>query len=184
MLAFCHSVCYNAHVGMLYLKEWGKTSLFRFEGKMKTTELCEQLCKSTVESMGFELCDVEFLKEYGDWVLTFYIDKEGGVTIDDCENVSRALDPILDENDPIEQEYVLSVSSLGIDRPLKKDRDYERATGKEMQVKLYAPLEKKKEWIGTLEAFDADSFTIRTEKGKELTILKKDCALIRPYIRF
>lgn len=169
---------------MLNLKEWGKTSLFRFEGKMKTTELCEQLAAPLVTSMGFELCDVEFQKEYGDWVLTFYIDKEGGVTIDDCEAVSRALEPILDENDPIEQEYVLSVSSLGIDRPLKKDRDYERALGKEMQVKLYAPIDKKKEWIGNLVSFDAERFTIRTEKGKELTIARKDCALIRPNIRF
>ena len=87
---------------------------------MKTTEVCEQLAKALVESMGFELCDVEFVKEYGDWVLTYYIDKEGGVTIDDCEAVSRAIEPILDENDPIEQEYTLSVSSLGIDRPLKR----------------------------------------------------------------
>lgn len=169
---------------MLNLKEWGKTSLFRFEGTMKTTEVCEQLAKALVESMGFELCDVEFVKEYGDWVLTYYIDKEGGVTIDDCETVSRAIEPILDENDPIEQEYTLSVSSLGIDRPLKKERDYERAMGKEMEVRLYAPVEKKKEWVGTLTAFDADTFTITTDKGKTLTVAKKDCALIRPYIRF
>ena len=76
------------------------------------------------------------------------------------------------------------MSSLGIDRPLKKDRDYERAMGKEMEVRLYAPIEKKKEWVGTLEAFDTDTFTIQTEKGKTLVIAKKDCALIRPYIRF
>ena len=151
---------------------------------MKTVEICEQLAAPAIARMGFELCDVEFQKEYGDWVLTFYIDREGGVTIDDCEAVSRALDPILDEADPIEQEYVLSVSSLGIDRPLKKDRDYERAMGKEMQVRLYAPLEKKKEWIGELIGFDAETFTIRTEKGEERTIMKKDCALIRPNIRF
>ena len=84
---------------------------------MKTTEICESLCKEKIESMGFELCDVEYQKEYGDWVLTFYIDKPGGVTIDECETVSRAIEPILDEKDPIESEYVLSVSSLGIDRP-------------------------------------------------------------------
>lgn len=169
---------------MLNLKEWGNPHSFVLRGKMKTTELCEQLAAPVVASMGFELCDVEFQKEYGDWVLTYYIDKEGGVTIDDCEAVSRALDPILDEADPIEQEYVLSVSSLGIDRPLKKRRDYERALGKEMQVKLYAPVERKKEWIGNLTAFDDESFTITTEKGKVLTVAYKDCALIRPYIRF
>ena len=91
---------------------------------MKTTEICEQIAAPMIASMGFELCDVTFQKEYGDWVLTFYIDKQDGVTIDDCEAVSKAIDPLLDEYDPIDQEYVLSVSSLGIDRPLKKDRDF------------------------------------------------------------
>ena len=134
--------------------------------------------------MGFELCDVEYQKEYGDWVLTFYIDKPGGVTIDECEAVSRVIEPILDEADPIESEYVLSVSSLGIDRPLKKARDFERAMGKELEIKLYAPLQGKKQWIGTLTAFDEDSFTVETEAGKSVTVLTKDCALVRPNIRF
>lgn len=151
---------------------------------MKTVEICEQLCRKQIESMGFELCDVEYQKEYGDWVLTFYIDKEGGVNIDECETVSRAIEPILDEQDPIDQEYVLSVSSLGIDRPLKKDRDYDRATGKELQVKLYAPQDGKKEWIGTLTAFDAEKFTIQAENGTERIFSRKDCALVRPHIRF
>ena len=151
---------------------------------MKTTEICETLCKSKIESMGFELCDVEYQKEYGDWVLTFYIDKPGGVTIDECEAVSRVIEPILDEADPIESEYVLSVSSLGIDRPLKKARDFERAMGKELEIKLYAPLQGKKQWIGTLTAFDEDSFTVETETGNSVTVLTKDCALVRPNIRF
>ncbi|MBQ1631681.1 MAG: ribosome maturation factor RimP [Clostridia bacterium] len=151
---------------------------------MKTTEICEQLCRGKIESMGFELCDVEYQKEYGDWVLTFYIDKPGGVTIDECETVSRAIEPILDEKDPIESEYVLSVSSLGIDRPLKKDRDFERAMGTELEIKLYAPQNGRKQWIGTLTAFDAESFTVETESGEALTVKKKDCALVRPNIRF
>ncbi|MBQ5991737.1 MAG: ribosome maturation factor RimP [Clostridia bacterium] len=152
--------------------------------RMKTTGICENLCKAKIESMGFELCDVEYQKEYGDWVLTFYIDKPGGVTIDECETVSRAIEPILDEADPIESEYVLSVSSLGIDRPLKKQRDYERAMGTELEIKLYAGLNGKKQWIGTLTAFDEDSFTVETESGNPLTVKKKDCALVRPNIRF
>lgn len=151
---------------------------------MKTTEICENLCKDKIESMGFELCDVEYQKEYGDWVLTFYIDKPGGVTIDECETVSRAIEPILDEKDPIESEYVLSVSSLGIDRPLKKERDYERAMGTELEIKLYAPMNGKKQWVGTLTALDADSFTVETESGETLSVRKKDCALVRPNIRF
>ena len=151
---------------------------------MKTTEICENLCKAKIESMGFELCDVEYQKEYGDWVLTFYIDKPGGVTIDECESVSRAIEPIIDEADPIETEYVLSVSSLGIDRPLKKTRDFERAMGTELEIKLYAPQNGRKQWIGTLTAFDEDGFTVETEAGKTLTFPKKDCALVRPNIRF
>ena len=151
---------------------------------MKTIEICENLCKEKIASLGFELCDVEYQKEYGDWVLTFYIDKPGGVTIDECETVSRAIEPILDEADPIEQEYVLSVSSLGIDRPLKKTRDFERAMGTELEIKLYAPQDGKKQWIGTLIAFDEDSFTVETESKDTLTVKKKDCALVRPNIRF
>lgn len=151
---------------------------------MKTTELVESLVRSTVESMGFELCEVEFQKEYGNWTLTLYIDREGGVDLDACEAVSKAVDPILDEADPIEQEYYLSVSSLGIDRPLKKDRDYERNLGNELSVKLYAPFEGKKEWLGVLQRYTAEDFTLLTEDGRELTVTRKEAALVRPYIRF
>lgn len=157
---------------------------------MKTTEICEALCRETVEKLGFTLCDVEFQKEYADWVLTFFIDKQPeGVTIDDCETVSRALEPILDEADPIEQAYVLSVSSLGIDRPLKKDADYERNLGKELEIRLYAPVKEgigkgRKEFNGILKAYTSEDYTITTESGKELCFTRKETALIRPYIRF
>ena len=156
---------------------------------MKTTELCEQLCRETVERLGFVLWDVEFQKEFGDWVLTFYIDKEGGVTIEDCEAVSRALEPVLDEKDPIEQAYTLSVSSLGLDRPLKLAKDYARNLDKPIEVRLYSPLKMAsgrslKQMHGTLVRFDDESFVLRTEGGKEHTIQKKDAALIRPYIEF
>ena len=156
---------------------------------MKTTELCESLCRETVEKLGFVLWDVEFQKEYGDWVLTFYIDREGGVTIEDCETVSRALEPVLDEADPIEQAYTLSVSSLGLDRPLKLEKDYARNLDKPIEVKLYSPLKMAsgkslKQLHGTLVSYEDDSFVLRTEGGKEHTILKKDAALVRPYIEF
>ena len=151
---------------------------------MKTTELVEELLRETVESLGFTLCDVEFAKEYGNWVLTLYIDREGGVDLNDCERVSRAVDPILDREDPIEQAYYLSVSSLGLDRPLRKDADFARNAGKELVVRLYAPLEGKKEWVGTLESFDAEAFKLSLEEGRQLTIKRKDAALVKPYIRF
>ncbi len=151
---------------------------------MKTTELVESIVKDTVTALGYELCDVEFVKEYGDWVLTLFINKEGGVTIDDCETVSRAVDPVLDEKDPIAQQYYLSVSSLGIDRPLKKDADFQRNLGTELVVKLYMPLNGKKEYIGMLESFDGEKFTVVDEKAEQITFLRKDAALVKPNIRF
>ena len=150
---------------------------------MKTTELVELLANATVESMGFSLCDVEFNKEFGNWVLTLFIDKPGGVTIDDCEQVSRAVDPILDEADPIEQQYYLSVSSLGLDRPLKKDADYARNLEKDVSVKLYAPMDGKKEFSGKLVSYDADAFTLLLA-GKETRIPRKDAALVKPVVEF
>lgn len=152
--------------------------------ELKTTELVESLLRETVEAMGFSLCDVEFQKEHGNWVLTLYIDREGGVDLNDCERVSRAVDPILDEADPIEQHYYLSVSSLGLDRPLKKDADFARNLGKELVVRLYAPQDGKKEWIGTLRSFDAESFELTAADGGARRFLRREMALVRPNIRF
>lgn len=151
---------------------------------MKTTERVAALVGPTAENMGFTLCDVEFNKEFGNMVLTLFIDKPDGVTIDDCEAVSRAVDPVLDEADPIEQQYYLSVSSLGLDRPLKKDADYARNMEKEISVKLYAPQNGEKEFSGKLTAYDADGFVILTDGGAEVRILRKDAALVKPVIRF
>ena len=150
---------------------------------MKTTELVENLVKDKVASLGFSLCDVEFVNEYGNRVLTLFIDKDGGVTIDDCELVSKAVDPILDEADPIEQQYYLSVSSLGLDRPLKQDADFARNLGKDIAIKLYAPRDGKKEFSGALVSFDADSVTVKTDGG-ELTIARKDVASAKPVVTF
>ena len=156
---------------------------------MKITETVDQAVRATVEALGFELDEVEYQKEQGNWVLTLYIDAPEGVTLDDCERVSHAVDPILDEADPIPDAYYLSVSSIGLDRPLKKDRDFARNVGNKLDVKLYAPVNKKKEFLGTLVSFDADSFIIAlVEKGgaagNEMTIARKDAALVRPHIDF
>lgn len=151
---------------------------------MKATEAVEALVKEPIENLGYELYDVEFIKEYGNWVLTVYIDREGGVDLDDCEKVSRLIDPLLDEADPIEQAYYLSVSSVGVDRPLKKDKDFSRNIGNIITVKLYAPLNGKKEFKGALKSFDAKEFTIVEDKGGEITVLRKDAASIKPYIEF
>lgn len=150
---------------------------------MNTAQKVEQLLKQPVEALGYELCDVDFIKEYGDWVLTLYINKADGITIDDCERVSRAMDPILDEADPIEQAYYLSVSSLGLDRPLKKDADYNRNLGKRIEIKLFAPKNGKKEFVGELVRFDENNVTVMLESG-ELTLERKAIALARPELVF
>ena len=150
---------------------------------MNTAQKAEQLLKKTVEELGFELCDVEFVKEYGDWVLTLYIDRPDGVTIDDCERVSKAVDPILDEADPIEQQYFLSVSSLGLDRPLKKDADFQRNIGKRIEIKLFAPLNGKKEFVGELVSYDETSLVVRLDNG-EVSLERKAVALARPELVF
>lgn len=150
---------------------------------MKLTDRIFELLEPTVKNLGYELYEVEFQKEYDNWVLTLFIDKEGGIDLDDCERVSNAVDPILDETDPIEQAYYLSVSSIGIDRPLKKDKDFQRNIGKKLDVRLYAPMDGKKEFTGELISFDAESFTVKTDRG-EKQIARKACALVRPHIDF
>lgn len=166
----------------------GKTHSFVLKAEdlhLKTTETVAALARPAVEELGFTLYDVEFVKEYGNWVLTLYIDRPEGVSIDDCERVSRRVDPILDEADPIGQPYYLSVSSLGLDRPLKKDADFTRNLGKEIVVKLYAPQNGKKELVGELISFDGAAFTVRPAgQSDPVVVLKKDAALIKPNIVF
>lgn len=152
---------------------------------MRTAETVQSLVGGLVEQMGYELVEVEFAREAAGWVLTLYIDAPNGIQIDDCERVSRAVEPLLDEADPIEQAYYLSVSSLGLDRPIKKDRDFERNIKKQITVKLYAPLNKKKEYSGTLISYDAERFSLLPEGANEpITINRKDAAMIKPFIRF
>lgn len=150
---------------------------------MKLTDKIFDIVEPTVTALGYELYEVEYQKEFDNWVLTLYIDHPDGVSLDDCELVSNAVDPVLDAADPIEQAYYLSVSSLGIDRPLKTDKDYKCNIGKVMDVKLYAPLNGKKEFSGTLTAFDEETYTIELKSGSE-TIERKKTALIRPHIDF
>ena len=160
------------------------------ELRLKLTDRIFELTESKVRELGYELYDVEYQKEYDNWVLTLYIDSKDGISLDDCEIVSDAVDPILDEADPIEQAYYLSVSSVGINRPLKKDKDFQRSIGKTIDVKLYAPLKGKKEFCGELVSFDAESFTVRTLRENRAKLRKRSPlgagrrALVRPHIDF
>lgn len=153
---------------------------------MKTADTVDALLRPLVEGMGYVLDEIEYQKEQGNWVLTLYIERADGTSadMDDCEKVSRAVDPVLDEADPIKEAYYLSVSSIGLDRPLKKDRDFQRNLDKPVVVKLYAPLEKKKEFVGTLRGFDGQSITLALEDGRSLQIGRKDLAQVKPYIAF
>ena len=132
-----------------------------------------------MEKNQFELVDVEYVKEAGTWYLRAYIDKEGGITVDDCEKISRAFEEILDREDYISENYIFEVSSPGLDRPLKKEKDFERSVGKDVEIKLYRPVDKTKEFTGVLTDYDKDTVTVELEDGTEMTFKKEDIALIR-----
>ncbi len=139
----------------------------------------EVLLKPLMEKHQFELVDVEFVKEAGNWFLRVYIDKPGGITIDDCELISRALSDRLDEEDFIVESYILEVSSPGLGRPLKKEKDFVRSQGQSVEVKLFRPIEKQKEFTGILKSWDKDSVTLEFEEEAMLTIERANIALIR-----
>ena len=127
----------------------------------------------------FELVEVEFIKEAGTWFLRAYIDKPGGITIDDCELVSRALSDRLDEKNFIEESYILEVSSPGLGRPLKQEKDFIRSQGESVDVKLFRALDGQKEFTGILKAWDKETVTLEFEDGAVLTIDRANIALIR-----
>ena len=129
--------------------------------------------------------DVEYAKVKGqDDELVVYIDRQGGVTLDDCEAVSLAVEPIIDEADPIAHAYVFCVSSPGIDRPLKKPRDYEKALQTKVDLKLYEKLNGKKEITAVLIGYDENTVRLQMPKGQELELGREKIALIRPHIEF
>lgn len=144
----------------------------------------ENLLEPIVTGFGFELVDVEYVKEAGTWYLRAYIDKPGGITVDDCEAVSRKFSDILDEKDYIEDTYIFEVSSPGLGRPLKKDKDFQRSLGEEVEVRTYRAIEKQKEFTGVLQAFDKDSVTIVYEDDTTQTFLRSEIALIRLALDF
>lgn len=149
----------------------------------KVTELVSALAAPLAEAAGCALWDVEYVREAGQWFLRIYIDKEGGVSIDDCEAVSRPLSDALDEADPIEGSYVLEVSSAGADRPLKKPEQFAAFMGAEVEVRLYRAVDGRKDHVGVLAGYENGDVTIETADGPK-TFLKKDVAQTRLYVRF
>lgn len=139
----------------------------------------EELILPITDKYQFELVDVEYVKEGGTWYLRAYIDKEGGITVDDCELVSREANELLDEQDYIEDSYIFEVSSPGLGRPLKKEKDYIRSMGKELEIRTYRAFNKQKEFYGILKAYDDKTVTIENQDGEEQLFQKSDIALIR-----
>lgn len=138
----------------------------------------EELLTPIASAHGVTIYDVEYVKEAGEYYLRAYIDKEGGVTIDDCVDVSRALSDALDKDDFIEDAYTLEVSSPGLTRQLTKDKHFAQSLGRTVEVKLYKAIDKQKEFTGALKAFDQDSVTIE-EAETERVFARKDISLIR-----
>jgi ribosome maturation factor RimP len=144
----------------------------------------EELLQPIVEGFEFELVDVEYVKEAGTWYLRVYIDKQGGITVDDCEAVSRRFSEILDEKNYIEDSYIFEVSSPGLGRPLKKEKDFIRSMGEEVEIRTYRAIDRQKEFTGILKDYDKNTVTIEYEDGADQTFEKGDIALIRLALDF
>jgi len=151
--------------------------------KKQVEDLAIKVVNPICQANGFECIDAEYVKEAGNYYLRLYLDKDGGITINDCELVSRAFEVEFDKVDPIKDPYILEVSSPGLDRPLKKDKDYERHIGDMVELKLYKAIDKVKEFVGELKAYNDETLTIKVE-GQDLEFNRKDIAHIRLYISF
>ena len=144
----------------------------------------EELITPILDRRNFELVDVEYVKEGSTWYLRVYIDKEGGITSDDCADVSREMNEILDREDYVEGSYTFEVSSPGLGRPLKKDKDFARSIGEEVEVRLFRAVEGCKEYTGLLNAYDKTTVTLMLDDEKTLVLERSNIALIRLALDF
>ncbi len=138
----------------------------------------EKLVMPIIEANKFELVDVEYVKEAGNWYLRVYVDKEGGIAVDDCEVVSRALSDLLDAEDFVEDSYILEVSSPGLGRPLKKEKDFVRSIGKEVDIHLYKSIDRQKEFTGVLKSWSKEEIVLQIE-DTDVAFDRTNVALIR-----
>ncbi|NMA66714.1 MAG: ribosome maturation factor RimP [Clostridiaceae bacterium] len=152
--------------------------------KKSISEIIASLAEPVVQEAGCELVDVEYVKEGADWFLRVYIDKPGGVTLEDCENVSRPLNKIIDEEDPIKNAYYLEVSSPGLERKLKKPRDFEKALGSLVEIRLYQAVDNRKRFEGELVSFDGDCLKIKTENDEEYEFCMEQIAKAKTLVKF
>ena len=152
--------------------------------KKNIESIVEELVLPIVDAKNIELVDVEYVKEAGQFYLRIYLEKEGGITLDDCEAVSREINPILDEKDPIEENYFLEVCSPGLDRPLKKEKDFIRYAGRDVEIKLYKPLNGTKQLEGELVGLTKDKKIKVIIDDNEVEFDKKEIAIIRLAVKF
>lgn len=166
----------------------------------KIIDSVREIVEPIIIAQGMELIDIDFKKVYGDDTLTIYLDKDGGINLDDCEKINNLIDEPLDNLDPTgDKPYNLNVSSAGLDRPLKTDRDYQKHLGKELEVSLYSPIDGMKKFEGILISFDENSITFEItnrlkvkgakvkandNENKNIKIDKKDIAVLRAVIKF
>ena len=149
----------------------------------KITEAVANLAKGVVEAEGCSLWDVEYVREAGSYYLRVYIDKPGGVSINDCEAISRTLDKLLDEADPIPDSYIFEVASAGAERELKRPSDFEAFLGSEVEVRTYKPINGQKAFVGTLEKYEDGAVTLSSGK-KQIRLEKHDIALVKLHVSF
>ena len=149
----------------------------------KITDAVTALAKNVVEAQGCSLWDVEYVKEAGTYYLRVFIDKEGGVSIDDCEAISRVLDPILDEADPIPDSYVFEVGSAGAERELKRPSDFEQFMGSEIEVKTYRPINGRKAFVGRLASYDNGTVTV-TVGNENISLSPQNVARVKLHVSF
>lgn len=147
--------------------------------KISYEQKCEKLLEDFAKKNNIEIVDIEFIKEAGQWYLRIYIDKDGGVNIDDCEMVSKYIDPILDEEDFIRETYILEVSSPGLTANLKKDKQLKRHIGDYIELNLYKAFMEYKSFIGILKEFDDESITLEFELDEIIKFERKNVASIK-----
>lgn len=167
---------------LFFVKLFGNSGSDESERQMsKITDKVYELAKPVVEEAGCSLWDVEYIREAGSWYLRVFIDKEGGVSINDCETISRALDPILDEADPIPDSYIFEVGSAGAERELKRPGDFRQFMGSEVEVRLYQPLKGSKSFIGKLAAYEDGTVTV-TVGNEDMSFNKAQIALVKLHV--
>ena len=167
---------------LFFVKLFGNSGSDESERQMsKITDKVYELAKPVVEEAGCSLWDVEYIREAGSWYLRVFIDKEGGVSINDCETISRTLGPILDEADPIPDSYIFEVGSAGAERELKRPGDFRQFMGSEVEVRLYQPLKGSKSFIGKLADYEDGTVTV-TVGNEDMSFNKAQIALVKLHV--